>query len=283
MSSVLTAGLVAIAPPASAQDFIVLESTTESSTVPDSTAEGSVVEGSLIESDEFSTGVEEIAVEQAAESEEAELNETEPEAAELAQNTAVESEAALLELNQALAADFEEPAGALILSNLESASIEASLPVETERLDLAATSDMFTVESDSMPALTTALNSDNVLTRLYAADALWTLTGNSEPEKVSLRDRVLPILIEAAVSDNMQARELAVSGLAQLGEQALPAVPVLNQLVGARDSRTRRIAQNALTVVRSGNPAAAALGIVARESRRRLLPAAVRAITGLWR
>ena len=136
--------------------------------------------------------------------------------------------------------------------------------------------DSFTVEADSVPALKAALNSDNALTQLYAADALWTLTGD--------RDLILPTLISAAASDDFRVRDLATVGLSYLGRQALPAVPVLNQLLGNNDSTTRSIAQTTLDIIRSSNRPAATLGILARESRRlRIVPGAIRAITRLWR
>lgn len=210
-----------------------------------------------------------------------------------------ESEAALLELTEALNADdvedivlsasvsdrtsetaadnvsespVETVPGADALGGLEQARL-AELTVATGRRDLTTASVAFAVDPAAVPALQAALHSENALTQLYAADTLWALTGD--------RDLVLPTLMAAAVAGDARAQEMAIRAIAQMGEQALPAVPVLNRL--ARDSRTRQIARDALTVVRSGNPSSAALGILARESRRRLLPAAVRAITGLWR
>ena len=152
-----------------------------------------------------------------------------------------------------------QPAGALTLGELASVGV-----------------DSFTVEADSVPALKAALNSANPLTQLYAADALWTLTSDS--------DLILPTLISAAASDDLQVRNLATSGLAYLGRRALPAVPVLNQLLGNNDSKTRSIAQATLDIIRSSNRPATTLGIIARESRRiRVVPTAIRAITRLWR
>ena len=202
-----------------------------------------------------------------------------------------ESEAAMLEIARALDADGveevalpiaviqDEPVeamaavrlpGASALDGLEGASLETASGPMIER-DLVASS--FAVSAEDVPALTAALQSDSALTQLYAADTLWTLTGD--------RDLILPTLMEAAVNGDVQAQDMAIRAIAQMGEQALPAVPLLNRLAGS--SRTRSLARNALTVVRSGNPSAAALGIIARESRRRIIPAALRAITGLWR
>lgn len=155
---------------------------------------------------------------------------------------------------------------------------EASQPAAASTLgELASVGvDSLTVEADSVPALKAALNNANPLTQLYAADALWTLTSDS--------DLILPTLISAAASDDLQVRNLATSGLAYLGRRALPAVPVLNRLLGNNDSKTRSIAQATLNIIRSSNRPATTLGIIARESRRiRVVPTAIRAITRLWR
>lgn len=133
---------------------------------------------------------------------------------------------------------------------------------------------------ESIPTLTAALNSDNALVRLYAADALWTLTED--------RNLILPTLISVAASSDFETRELATLGISYLGRQALPAVPLLNQLLGDRDSRTRNIAQTALEIVGRNSPPASTLGILGRQTRRLTrvpgaVPAAVRAISRLWR
>lgn len=136
------------------------------------------------------------------------------------------------------------------------------------------------VGPESIPTLTAALTSDNALVRLYAADALWTLTED--------RDLILPTLVSAATSSDFQTRELATLGIAYLGRQAVPAVPFLNQLLGDRDSRTRGIAQTALEIVSSNRQPASNLGIIGRQTRRLTripgaVPAVVRAVNRLWR
>ena len=205
---------------------------------------------------------------------------------------AAESEAAMLTLSEALEVDgvadmlataeseaaelevvVEKKPGAEALAGLESARMN-SLAGEPAERDLVATGAAFTVEAASVPALQAALSSDQALTQLYAADALWTLTGDSE--------LVLPTLMQAAANGDADIQAMAVAALGQMGDQASPAVPVLTELL-TRGSRTRAIAQNALTVIRSGNPSSAMLGIIARESRQRLLPAAIRTIGRLWR
>ncbi|MGB3296441.1 MAG: HEAT repeat domain-containing protein [Phormidesmis sp.] len=128
----------------------------------------------------------------------------------------------------------------------------------------------------AVPTLRAALGQNNAVTQLYAADALWTLTEN--------RDLVLPTLVTAAASSDHKARDLATVGLAYLGRQVLPAVPLLNQVIGHQEAHPRNIAQTALGVVVNSGPVSA-LGIIARESPRllRTVPAVVRAVTRLWR
>ena len=203
--------------------------------------------------------------------------------------SAVESEAAMQTLTEALAADgvtyllisaetqaadsaVKQP-GAEALNGLERVGIER-LAVASAGRNLPTTNAAFTVDTAAVPALTAALESDQALTQLYAADAIWTLTGDS--------NLVLPTLMEAAASDDTDIQELAVSALRQMGNEASPAVPVLIELLD-KDSRTRLIAQDAIAVIRSENRSEAVLGIISRESRRRLLPAAIRAISNLWR
>lgn len=203
--------------------------------------------------------------------------------------TPEKSGAAMLMLTEALAADgitdlfisaesealspAPEKPGAEALSGLESASID-NFSIGSNSRNLSAAGASITVDPSSVPALTAALTSEEALTQLYAADALWTLTGD--------RDLILPTLIEAANSEDPDIQELAVLALRQMGDEASPAVPVLIELLD-KDSRTRLIAQDAIAVINSENRSEAVLGIIARESQRRLLPAALRAITGLWR
>lgn len=165
--------------------------------------------------------------------------------------------------------------GANALGEPMSVGIETQMPVEIEAVDWDAIAASFRAQPTTLPALTTALNSEDELTRLYAADALWSLTGDS--------DLVLPTLISAAESENTDTRELALMALAQLGEEALPAIPVLRDIVGERDSRTRQIAQDVLQVVQSENRPATVLGIIAREADRMGgFSALFKAISNLW-
>jgi len=197
-----------------------------------------------------------------------------------------ESEAAVLEIAEIIMLDAHEAGAAevdtvevdMIALLPESKASEAIVMPGASDLDglTSASLDLSTLTTESIPALKTALDSDNDLTQLYAADALWTLTGDSE--------LVLPTLISAAASENLSARQLATAAIAHLGKQALPALPVLNQLIGNSDARTRNIAQDTLSIITSNNRPATTLGIIRREVRRSIImPAAVRAINYLWR
>ncbi|MEM9089470.1 MAG: hypothetical protein AAGC93_12080 [Cyanobacteria bacterium P01_F01_bin.53] len=208
-------------------------------------------------------------------------------------------EAALLELISVLSADAQtgntqtgntqtnssqrKTPGAEALTGLTSASLEAELstvlPMEAGA-DLTDIASSFRVDPSSVPALKTALNSNNPLTQLYAADTLWTLTGDV--------DLILPTLMSVAASGETQPRELAMLALAQLGEEGAPAGPVLDEIINnsdaGGDSRTLRIAQDTLELVNSENRPATVLGILAREAGRLGgLPTVLRAISGLWR
>lgn len=163
--------------------------------------------------------------------------------------------------------------GAAAIGELTSASLANSLLSN----DPLSDDPLSAIEADSVPALKAALNSDNTLTQLYAADALWTLTRDS--------DLVLPALISAATSGSFQTRELATLGLSYLGRQAIPAIPFLNRLLGDGDSRVRSIVQDTLAIVGSNNQPATTLGILARESSQRqgIIPTALSVLTRLWR
>ena len=197
-----------------------------------------------------------------------------------------ESEAAVLEIAEIIMLDAHEVGSAEV--DATEVDALASLP-ETKAPEVvtlpgasaldgltSASLDLSTLTVESVPALKTALDSDNDLTQLYAADALWTLTGDSE--------LVLPTLMSAAASDNLSTRQLATAAIAHLGRRALPAIPLLDQLISNSDSRTRNIAQDALSIITSSNRPETTLGIIRREVRRSILiPAAVRAVNYLWR
>ena len=197
------------------------------------------------------------------------------------QTLAEQKEAAIAQITEAIASDISEvaPTAATLGGPISLDTTATTFIDPTSTLNLAAVSSAFSVDPTSVPALQAALSSNNELTRLYAADTLWTLTGEA--------DLVLPTLLAATNSQNVETRELALSAIAQLGQAALPTVPVLNDIIQNSDSltdnRTRQIAQDVLTVVNSENRPATMLGILAKEVQRRGgLPALLRTLSRLW-
>lgn len=227
---------------------------------------------------------------------------------ELQAEALAEGETAMLELAEMLDVELSDTATASIAStstestSTESTSTEPTAPATPTAADLgspegvsissmqpatvadpnwdraaAAFGMQADVQADAVAALNEALASDNVLTQLYAADMLWNLTGD--------RDLILPTLTTAATSENAHARDLAVAALTQLSESGkldgIPGSEMLAEVLND-ESRTRRIAQDAVDVVQSENRTSTVLGIIARESRRLLIPPVIKAITGLW-
>jgi hypothetical protein len=200
---------------------------------------------------------------------------TEATVAPASAQTSEPTEAATAEVVTAAALSLP---GAAAIGELTSASLANGLLSNAPLTDDTLSDDpLSAIEADSVPALKAALNSDNTLTQLYAADALWTLTRDS--------DLVLPALISAATSGRFQTRELATLGLSYLGRQAIPAIPFLNRLLGDGDSRVRSLVQDTLEIVGSNNRPATTLGILARESSQRqgIIPTALNVLTRLWR
>lgn len=128
----------------------------------------------------------------------------------------------------------------------------------------------------SVPGLTAALNSDDPLTRLYAADAIWTLTKDSS--------LILPTLVSALSDGDVETRELAALGLTYLGRQALPALPAVRNLLGSGNSRTLDVTRLALMILNNKNEPANNLGLLRPEPQTlNSLPAVVQAVNELWR
>lgn len=127
----------------------------------------------------------------------------------------------------------------------------------------------------SVPGLTAALNSDDPLTRLYAADAIWTLTKDSS--------LILPTLVSALSDGDVETRELAALGLTYLGRQALPALPAVRNLLGSGNSRTLDVTRLALMILNNKNEPANNLGLLRPEPQTlNSLPAVVQAVNELW-
>ncbi|MGB7084826.1 MAG: S-layer homology domain-containing protein [Phormidesmis sp.] len=131
------------------------------------------------------------------------------------------------------------------------------------------------IGQQSVPGLTEALNSDDMLTRLYAADAIWILTQDSS--------QILPTLVSVLSSGDVESRELAALGLTYLGRQALPALPDVRRLLGSDRDRISSIAQLTLLILNNKNAPAPNLGFLAEEPGEiDSVPAAVEVVNRLW-
>ncbi|MGC1307075.1 MAG: S-layer homology domain-containing protein [Phormidesmis sp.] len=132
------------------------------------------------------------------------------------------------------------------------------------------------IGQQSVPELTKALNSDDPLTRLYAADAIWVITKDSA--------QILPTLVSALADGDVESRELAALGLTYLGRQALPALPALRNLIGNDSDRVNTIARLALLLLNNKNDPAPTLGLLDEDtSDLNSVPAVVEVVSQLWR
>ncbi len=127
----------------------------------------------------------------------------------------------------------------------------------------------------SVPGLTEALNSDDTLTRLYAADAIWILTEDSS--------LILPTLVSALSDGSIETRELAALGLTYLGRKATPALPNLRGLLGEDNDRLVDIASLALLIISNREAPQPNLGFLKTDAERTdSVPAIVEAVSQLW-
>ncbi|MGC1217747.1 MAG: HEAT repeat domain-containing protein [Phormidesmis sp.] len=131
------------------------------------------------------------------------------------------------------------------------------------------------IGQQSVPGLTAALNSDDMLTRLYAADAIWILTEDSS--------LILPTLVSALSDGSVETRELAALGLTYLGRQAVPALPDLRGLLGSDSDRLVDIASLALLIVNNRDAPQPNLGFLKTDAEKvDSVPAIVEAVSQLW-
>ena len=132
------------------------------------------------------------------------------------------------------------------------------------------------IGQQSVPGLTEALNSEDTLTRLYAADALWSLTEDSS--------LILPTLVSTLSDGTVETRELAALGLTYLGRQASPALPDLRGMLGDDNDRIVDIAQLALLILGNRNEPAPDLGFLRSDAQKvDSVPAIARVVSRLWR
>ncbi|MEO1622618.1 MAG: HEAT repeat domain-containing protein [Cyanobacteria bacterium J06632_3] len=131
------------------------------------------------------------------------------------------------------------------------------------------------IGQQSVPGLTEALNSDDAVTRLYAADAIWTLTEDSS--------LILPTLVSVLSDGSVENRELAALALTYLGRQALPAIPDLRGLLGEDNDRLVDIANLALLILSNRNEPAPDLGFLRTDAdQAESIPAIVEVVSELW-
>jgi HEAT repeat protein len=162
------------------------------------------------------------------------------------------------------------------LADVAIPALSRALLGENSGVSQTAASSLMKIGQQSVPGLTEALNSDNTLTRLYAADAIWTLTKDSS--------LILPTLVSVLSEGDVETRELAALGLTYLGRQALPALPAVRNLMRSDNSRIVNIAQLALLILNNKNEPAPNLGLLTAESGElNSVPAVVEAVTRLWR
>ncbi|MEL6555535.1 MAG: S-layer homology domain-containing protein [Cyanobacteria bacterium J06621_11] len=132
------------------------------------------------------------------------------------------------------------------------------------------------IGQQSVPGLTEALNSDDALTRLYAADAIWTLTEDSS--------LILPTLVSSLSDGSVETQELAALGLTYLGRQALPALPDLRGLLGSDNDRLVDIVQLTLLILGNRNEPQPDLGFLKTDAEvADSVPAIAEVISQLWR
>lgn len=162
------------------------------------------------------------------------------------------------------------------LADVAIPALSRALLGENSGVSQTAASSLMKIGQQSVPGLTAALNSDSALTRLYAADAIWTLTKDSS--------LILPTLVSVLSEGDVETRQLAALGLTYLGRQALPALPAVRNLMRSDNSRIVNIAQLALLILNNKNEPAPNLGLLTVESEAlNSVPAVVEAVSRLWR
>lgn len=131
------------------------------------------------------------------------------------------------------------------------------------------------IGQQSVPGLTEALTSDDTLTQLYAADALWTLTEDSS--------LILPTVVSLLSSGDVETRELAALSLTYLGRRALPALPAIRQLFSDENTTVRDVAWIASAILRNRNEPQPNLGLLEAEPENLTTVSAVaEVVSQLW-
>lgn len=155
-------------------------------------------------------------------------------------------------------------------------ALASALTGEEPNISKTIATSLTKIGQQSVPGLTEALNDDDPLTRLYAADALWTLTEDSS--------LILPTLVSTLSDGSVETRELAALGLTYLGRQAGPALPDLRGMLGDDNDRIVDIAQLALLILGNRNEPAPDLGFLRTDAEQvDSVPAIAQVVSQLWR
>ena len=161
------------------------------------------------------------------------------------------------------------------LADVAIPALSKALLGEDSGVNQTVASSLGKIGQQSVPGLTEGLNSDDALTRLYSADALWTLTQDSS--------LILPTLVSSLSDGSVETRELAALGLTYLGRQASPAIPDLRGLLGEDNDRLVDIANLALLILGNRNAPQPDLGFLRTDADKvESLPAIVEVVSQLW-
>ncbi|MEL7353453.1 MAG: S-layer homology domain-containing protein [Cyanobacteria bacterium J06560_5] len=143
------------------------------------------------------------------------------------------------------------------LADVAIPALSQTLLGDSAKVTQTAAGSLVKIGQQSVPGLTEALTSDNPLTQLYAADALWTLTEDSS--------LILPTVVSLLGSGDVETRELAALSLTYLGRRALPALPEVRRLLSDQNSTVRDIAWIASAILRNRNEPQPSLGLLNTE------------------
>ena len=163
------------------------------------------------------------------------------------------------------------------LADVAIPALSRSLSGADDNLTQSIIASLLKIGDQATPALKEQLNSEDTLTRLYAADAVWRITEDSS--------EILPTLVAVLSDGDVKNRELAALGLTYLGRQALPAVPEVQRLVNNRDNqRYLTMARLALLILGNRNDAADTLGLLTEpeEVDGTSVPAIYEAVSRVW-
>ena len=163
------------------------------------------------------------------------------------------------------------------LADVAIPALSRALSGADDNLTQSIIGSLLKIGDQATPTLKEQLNSENTLTRLYAADAVWRITEDSS--------EILPTLIAVLSDGDVKNRELAALGLTYLGRQALPAVPAVRNLVNNRDNqRYLTMARLALLILGNRNDAADTLGLLTtpKPVDANSVPAIYEAVSRVW-